>query len=179
VFSDTFGNGDFVRVAMAKAKSIDPTAIRYINDYNLEYNANKRGGLIRLVNSINSANPGLIQGIGTQTHLSAGGSNTVRSSSNVVQIVYLSIHYQVKAALTALAATGLDVAITELDIRGASTGDYVSVVQSCLAEPKCVSITSWGVSDKDSWIRGENGGVLLYNDNYQPKAAYNAIMSAL
>jgi endo-1,4-beta-xylanase len=160
VFSKLTGT-DFVTTAFQAAKAADPAAIRYINDYNLEYNAAKRNSLISLVKKVNAANPGLIQGIGTQTHLSAGGGSTV------------------KAAITAMAAAGVDVAITELDIRGAGTADHTTVVQACLAEPKCVSITSWGVSDKDSWIKGVSGGVLLFNDSYQKKAAYNAIIAAL
>jgi endo-1,4-beta-xylanase len=160
VFSKLMGT-DFVTVVFQAAKAADPAAIRYINDYNLEYNAGKRNSLIALVKKVNAANPGLIQGIGSQTHLSAGGSSTV------------------KAAITAMASAGVDVAITELDIRGASTSDYTTVVQACLSEPRCVSITSWGVSDKDSWIQGVSGGVLLYDGSYNPKAAYNAVMAAL
>lgn len=51
------------------------------------------------------------------------------------------------AALTALATTGLEVAITELDIAGGSASDYTTVVKACLAVSSCVAITSWGVSD--------------------------------
>jgi len=160
VFSKLMGT-DFVAVAFQAAKSADPAAIRYINDYNLEYSAAKRNSLIALVNKVNAANPGLIQGIGTQSHLSAGGGSSV------------------KAALTAMAAAGVDVAITELDIRGASSNDYVTVVKACLSEPKCVSITTWGLSDKNSWIQGVSGGVLLWDDQYKPKAAYSAVMAAL
>jgi endo-1,4-beta-xylanase len=163
VFSKLLGT-DFVRIAFQAAQSADPNAKRYINDYNLEYNAGKRNSLVNLVKQINSANPGLIQGIGTQSHLSAGGSSTVAG------------------ALSGLAAagSGIEVAITELDIKGASTNDYTTVVKACLANSQCVSITTWGVSDKDSWIKDQgNGGVLLYDGNYQPKAAYTAVMNAM
>lgn len=51
-----------------------------------------------------------IDGIGSQSHLQAGGSSTVL------------------AALTALAASGVsEVAITELDIVNAAASDYVTV----------------------------------------------------
>src|SRR5690606_32867571 len=64
----------------------------------------------------------------------------------------------VQTQLQRMAATGLDVAITELDIRiekpvtdaklTQQQNDYNTVTKACLNTPKCVGITVWGVSDK-------------------------------
>ncbi|KAF8655793.1 hypothetical protein AX16_002879 [Volvariella volvacea WC 439] len=158
VFSRVLGE-NFVSIAFRAARSADGTAKLYINDYNLDSNNAKVRGLVALVNRVNSGGT-LIDGIGTQAHLGSGGGSGVQ------------------AALTALAAASVsEVAITELDIVGAGTNDYLAVTNACLNTPKCVSITSWGVSDTNSWRSGDRP--LLFDGNYQPKPAYNAILNAL
>jgi len=79
----------------------------------------------------------------------------------------------VQEALTALASTGCEIAITELDIPGAAVNDYVAVLQVCLNTPSCVSITNYRLSD------ASGGSGSLFDQSYKPKAAFNALLSAL
>ena len=167
----------FVEIAFRAAKEADGTAKLFINDYNLDSNNPKVQGLVALVKRVNSATGNLIDGIGTQMHLNASGAGGTQ------------------AALTTLASSGVsEIAITELDIQQASTNDYTTVVKACLSVPQCIGITSWGVSDKvgkppvlpprvftyrsqDSWRSSTNP--LLFDINYQRKAAYDEIIKLL
>jgi endo-1,4-beta-xylanase len=55
-------------------------------------------------------------------------------------------------------------------------------VRDCLQVSRCVGVSQWGVGDADSWIPGTFSGfgaATMYDQNYQPKPAYNATLSAL
>ena len=64
--------------------------------------------------------------------------------------------------LSTFAATGVEVAITELDIRMTLPStpallqqqktDYTNVINACMGVDACVGITIWDWTDKYSWV---------------------------
>jgi endo-1,4-beta-xylanase len=129
----------FIDLAFTTAHAADPSAKLYINDYGLDGPGTKIDNLIALVKRLQSRGVP-IHGIGTQSHLILGSVGGVQTQ------------------LQRLADTGLEVAITELDIRipkavttaklTQQQADYKTVFNACLNVSKCVGITVWGVSDK-------------------------------
>ncbi|KAG8991072.1 hypothetical protein FRB90_001481 [Tulasnella sp. 427] len=153
VFSNVLGT-TFVDIAFKAARAADPSAKLYINDYNLDSVNSKLNGLVTLVNQKISAGVP-IDGIGTQAHLSAGQTSGFL------------------AALQKLASSS----VTELDIVNAASADYLAISNDCLQVPKCVGVTVWGVSDKDSWRSSSNP--LLFDASFNPKPAYTALINSL
>ncbi|CAG8752258.1 14599_t:CDS:2, partial [Acaulospora colombiana] len=89
------------------------------------------------------------------------------------------------STFTSITATGVDLAVTELDIRmtlpvttallAQQKKDYNTVVLACIRTPKCVGVTIWTYADNYSWIPdvfpGE-GAALPWDDQLKPKPAF-------
>ncbi|MFJ5229136.1 endo-1,4-beta-xylanase [Kitasatospora sp. NPDC088391] len=172
-FSNAMGSG-YIADALRTARAADPAAKLYLNDYNIEGLGAKSDAMYQLVSSLKSQGVP-IDGVGFESHFIVG-----------------QVPGSLKANIQRFTALGVNVAITELDDRmpvpasaanlAQQATDYANVVNSCLAITGCVGVSQWGVGDPDSWIPGAfsgYGAATMYDDNYQPKSAYHAAVTAL
>ncbi|MEU5764894.1 endo-1,4-beta-xylanase [Streptomyces asoensis] len=152
---------DWIEVAFRTARAADPSAKLCYNDYNIEnWTWAKTQGVYAMVRDFKQRGVP-IDCVGFQSHF----NNDSPYNSNF------------RTTLQSFAALGVDVAITELDIQGAPATTYANVTNDCLAVPRCLGITVWGVRDTDSW-RAEQTP-LLFNGSGGKKAAYTAVLDAL
>ena len=74
---------------------------------------------------------------------------------------------------------GSDVSPEKLVRQARIYGDTLGV---CLAAENCKAFVVWGVSDRQSWIprvMGTPDAALIFDENYQPKPAYQALWEEL
>jgi endo-1,4-beta-xylanase len=164
---------DYVAIALRAARAADPEAKLYINDYNVESDGPKMQALYDLVASLKRDGVP-IDGVGLQSHFVAGAAPA-----------------DFRAVMQKFGSLGVDVAVTELDLRvrlpadaetlAAQGADYASIVSACREMPRCVGVTTWGISDGRSWVPSffsGYGAALPFDENDQPKPAVAAIIEA-
>ncbi|MFJ7271922.1 endo-1,4-beta-xylanase [Streptomyces sp. NPDC099050] len=152
---------DWIEVAFRTARAADPAAKLCYNDYNVEnWTWAKTQAMYAMVRDFKQRGVP-IDCVGFQSHFNSDSPY----NSNF------------RTTLQSFAALGVDVAVTELDIQGASGTTYANVTNDCLAVPRCLGITVWGVRDTDSW-RPEHSP-LLFNGDGSKKAAYSSVLNAL
>ncbi|KZT68302.1 glycoside hydrolase family 10 protein [Daedalea quercina L-15889] len=143
VFYDTLGES-YISIALNAAHEADPNAKLYINEYNIEYTGTKSTAMQSLVTTL-QADGVPIDGIGMESHFIVGEVPTT-----------LVENFQ------AFADLGVEIAITELDIRMTlpetaalleqQKQDFYTVVDACLQVSACKGITVWDWTDKYSWV---------------------------
>jgi GH35 family endo-1,4-beta-xylanase len=176
----TLGAG-YIDLAFQEARAVDPAALLFYNDYNLETPGLKQDSVFARLSGMKAR--GIpIDGIGFQSHFQVNADATgVPSKETLI------------ATFNRFAALGLKIHITELDIRvrtpGATPAEltaqnqgFANITAACLAVPACEAMVVWGLNDGESWVNTTFPGYgqsLLFDDSYSRKATYSAVSAAL
>lgn len=185
------GNADYIDWAFQAARAADPDCKLFINDYNTELSG-KRGRYLEVITDLISRNIPL-DGVGHQMHL-----HVETPLENAL------------AAIDAIddSFLGLDQHVTELDISLYNDpGSCWNTQTNCQADyngnvpedivtqqaelyrglfngfaerPSVTSVTTWGVSDAQSWLNGlpitRINAPLLWDRSRDAKASLQAIL---
>jgi endo-1,4-beta-xylanase len=174
---------DYIARAFQYAHEADPAALLFYNDYGQEYSQVKIDSIVAMVSDFKQR--GIpINGLGIQMHININSQQA-----------------GIANAIKQLAATGLAIHISELDISVNPNNNpimeylqdiknqqdtlYAFIVKQYKAlvpKGQQYGITTWGVGDADSWIRGAYNRPdwpLLFDDIYYVKEDYYVFMNAL
>jgi endo-1,4-beta-xylanase len=180
-WADYLGSS-YIDSAFRWANAVDPAAKLFINDYNLETDNRKLDSTIALINRLKNAGVP-IHGVGLQMHISINTSNT-----------------GIDNALQKLAATGLMIHISEMDVRVNPSNASPFIPTSTLLDQAAqkyryvaesyfryvpaaqrYGITVWDLTDADSWI--VTGGKIdfptLFDASFNKKPAFDQFILGL
>lgn len=166
---------DYIKMAFEFAHQADPQARLYYNDYSIEGMDKKSDAVFNLIKNL-KAQGVPIDGVGWQMH----------------QINGFRIQPEHQANAKRLAELGLEISMTEMDVRiplptspekfQQQALAYQDAVRFCLSEANCKALVTWGFSDKYSWIPSTftgTGDALIFDNQFQPKPAYFALKEIL
>jgi endo-1,4-beta-xylanase len=168
-----FIGDDYIEQALRTARAAAPHAKLFINEYAVEGPSTKLDGLVRLVKDLRSRNVPL-DGVGLQYHTNLLGSHDEQTLVDTMR---------------RLAALGVEVEITEMDV-GTTLLDattalrfdrqaqvYGAAARACNAVTACTRFTTWGFTDRVSWLPATEMG-LPFDAQYRAKPAFDAVRSA-
>ncbi len=169
---------EYIPMAFQWAREADPNALLFYNDNGGEGLNTQSQAIYTLVRSLLDA--GIpIDGVGMQMHTAIGYAPTTE---------------EIQANMQRLSEAGLDIQITEMDVKlqysdkseavelAAQAEIYQRVLNACLSVESCSAFLTWGLTDKYSWIPGWTGkpdAPLLFDEESKPKPAYWAILETL
>lgn len=164
------------------ARQADPSVKLFYNDYDIVLNQSKRSAVKAMISRFRrDGYP--IDGIGEQCHTTVWTDKVKR-----------------RTGFTDLAGTGLLIHISELDVRvnqyksdsyifssgeqqkQSDTYKDIVLMYEDLPREQKYAITTWGLSDKSTWITGWWHPLeypLLFDENYLKKKAYSGFLEAL
>ena len=178
---------EYLDLAFRTARKVDPKALLCYNDYGIEgeapADAAKREAVLALVRGMQKRNVP-IDAVGVQSHIAGGGKHVYGPGLNQF--------------IQELQAMNLKVLLTEMDVNDralpadSATRDqavaetYGSYLRSTLANSSVVALLTWGITDKYTWLNGEDSRpdklperALPFDADLRPKMAYVAEVEAV
>ncbi|GAA2606540.1 endo-1,4-beta-xylanase [Paractinoplanes durhamensis] len=161
----------YIADAFRWAHQADPSALLFLNDYNVDWLGPKSDAYYALITSLRAQGVP-VQGFGMQGHLG----------------IQYGLPGDVLENVRRFDALGVKTAFTEVDIRMIMPADSTEVqaqaegfgllLRACLLVRNCVSYTVWGFTDKYSWVPGvfpTEGSATPFDEQLQPKPAYDTL----
>lgn len=167
----------YIEQAFRWAHAADPKAKLFYNDYGAEGVNAKSDAIYAMAQDFRRRGAPL-DGIGFQAHVEVAYDTPEALASFA-------------ANLQRFAALGLELHITELDIRlRDSSADslarqakfYGKIAGICVRQPACKVLQTWGFTDKYSWIPRFYPGMdwaLLWDARYRKKPGYFRVLTTL
>jgi endo-1,4-beta-xylanase len=171
----------YIEQAFRWARAADPKALLFYNDYDTEGINPKSDAVYAMLKDF-KARGVPVDGVGLQMHIFNLSTKDISTLT---------------ANIARLAALGLEVHITEMDVgipidakgRLLNRADlstqadiYCFVMKACLEQPRCTAVQTWGFTDKYTWVtdytKGQKGAPLIFDQDYAPKPAYRALLDA-
>ena len=191
VFLEALGPG-YLDLAYRLTHEADPGARLVVNEYDIELDAPeheaRRTVLLALLERMQKAGTP-VNAVGIQAHLSAVGGPPFSAE-------------KFRAFLAKIAALGLTIQITELDVTDENAPAEIAVrdrliadcyrrfLDAALDEPVVKMVVTWGLADRHSWIvrhetnqaKWRKDGLpsrpLPFDTDLQPKPAFTALAEA-
>ena len=172
---------DWIRTAFRLAKQYFPNTKLMLNDVAITGQTASTDEYLKIINILKAEN--LIDVVGLQAH----AFEFIPNNPNVPSIpghpyepvTDMRVH---KTNLDRLAATGIPIQITELDLDGFAVngvpGDemqlsyYRNVVPTFWEHPRVEGVTLWGWRQPNHWRNAQNAPIVLANDTPKPAALW-------
>ncbi len=179
IFTEAMGE-EYIEYAFREAHKVDPDCALYLNEQIVNYSSTQAKEFLNLLTRL-VAKEVPIHGVGLQSH----------------HINHIHDLDGMKKYIRSIAELGLDVEITELDMRlllfgnendpyNAQGDQYKNVVQICIADPACKGVTLWGLTDKSNWMDAippfkwkSPNSPNIFDEEMKRKPAYIGIWKAL
>lgn len=182
---------EYIEVAYRTARRVDPKALLVYNDYGIEGedegSEKKRAAVMGLLREMQKRKIP-VDALGVQSHIAAANKD---GSVPVYGAGLMRMIAEVRRM-------GLKVLVTEMDVNDRCLGAeirprdaavakmYGSYLGTVLADEAVIAVLTWGITDKYTWLNGEDARAdgkperpLPFDAEMQPVAAFGAEVRAL